>query len=153
MQESPHKYRHIRMTQKLSAEHEIKKDILLSLEAWDDNFDFYSLDLSDTQKIDDAYNSISPATAHLEDEIQNSTYEFRDSFSEETNIECEWSRHYESKSVAKRLSNGKWVGYTYWYGGGKHGEPSSIDWMEDSYFLDCKEEQKVMTVRTFSKQD
>lgn len=69
----------------------------------------------------------------------------------ETGIECEWSRHYESKSVASKAPNGKWVGWTYWYGGGKHGEPEAIDWMEDAYFLECVEEQKVLTVRTFAK--
>lgn len=69
----------------------------------------------------------------------------------ETGIECEWSRHYESKSVAAQAPNGQWVGWTYWYGGGKHGEPEAIDWMEDAYFLDCVEEQKVVTVRTFAK--
>lgn len=76
-------------------------------------------------------------------------YEFRDSYDEETDIKCDWSRHYESKSVAKKLDNGKWVGYTYWYGGGKHGEPEAIDWIDDAYFLEMKEEMRP--VRTFTK--
>lgn len=69
----------------------------------------------------------------------------------ETGLPCEWSRHYESKSVAAKMPDGSWVGWTYWYGGGKHGEPEAIDWMEDAYDLDCKEEEKVVTVRTFTK--
>jgi hypothetical protein len=69
----------------------------------------------------------------------------------ETNIPSDYSRHYESKSVAAKAPNGQWVGWTYWYGGGKHGCPEEIDWMEYAYFLDCVEEQKVVTVRTFSK--
>lgn len=69
----------------------------------------------------------------------------------ETDLPCEHSRHYESKSVAAKAPNGQWVGWTYWYGGGKHGEPEAIDWIEDAYFLDCVEEQKVVTVRTFTK--
>lgn len=68
-----------------------------------------------------------------------------------TNLPCDYSRHYESESVAAKAPNGQWVGWTYWYGGGKYGEPEAIDWMEHAYFLDCKEEQKVVTVRTFSK--
>lgn len=68
----------------------------------------------------------------------------------ETNIEPDYSRHYESKSVATQV-NGQWVGWTYWYGGGKHGEPEAIDWMDQAYFLDCVEEQKTVTIRTFSK--
>ena len=69
----------------------------------------------------------------------------------ETGIKCDWSRHYESKSVAARYIDGSWVGWTYWYGGGKHGEPEGIDWIPDAYDLSCVEEEKVVTVRTFTK--
>lgn len=69
----------------------------------------------------------------------------------ETDIPSEYSRHYENRSVAAQLPDGSWVGWTYWYGGGKHGEPESIDWMEYAYDLDCKEEEKFMIVRTFTK--
>ncbi|MNQ73417.1 hypothetical protein D3C85_881460 [compost metagenome] len=82
-----------------------------------------------------------------EDSVQDAKYEFRGG-EVETDIEAPYSRHYESNSVAACV-NGEWVGWTYWYGGGKHGEPSSIDWIEYAYKLDCKEEQKVVTVRTF----
>lgn len=66
----------------------------------------------------------------------------------ETNIEAPYSRYYESRSVAACV-DGEWVGWTYWYGGGKHGDPEAIDWVNYAYKLDCKEEQKVVTVRTF----
>lgn len=69
----------------------------------------------------------------------------------ETNLPREWSRHYESKAVAAEMPDGSWVGWTYWYGGGKHGEPEAIDWMNYAYALDCKEEEKVVVVRTFTK--
>jgi hypothetical protein len=77
-------------------------------------------------------------------------YEFREG-EVETGIPCEYSRHYESRSVAARMVDGSWVGWTYWYGGGKHGEPESIPWMSEAYELDVKEEEKLMIVRTFSK--
>lgn len=70
---------------------------------------------------------------------------------EETGLPCEWSRHYESKSVAAKMPDGSWVGWTYWYGGGKHGEPESIDWMDGAYNLECVEEEKMVTIRTFTK--
>lgn len=70
---------------------------------------------------------------------------------EETGLPCEWSRHYESKSVAAKAPNGLWIGWTYWYGGGKHGEPESIDWMNSAYFLNVTEEEKMVVVRTFTK--
>ena len=68
-----------------------------------------------------------------------------------TGLPCDWSRHYESESVAAKMPDGSWVGWTYWYGGGKHGEPEAIDWMDDAYELDCAEEEKVVIVRTFQK--
>lgn len=69
----------------------------------------------------------------------------------ETGLKCEWSRHYESKSVAAKAADGSWIGWTYWYGGGKHGEPEAVDWMDAAYDLDCVEEEKVVTVRTFTQ--
>jgi hypothetical protein len=71
----------------------------------------------------------------------------------ETDLPCPNSRHYESKSVAAKLSDGSWVGWTYWYGGGKHGEPEGIDWMDEAYELEVLEEEKVCTVRTFTKKE
>ncbi len=69
----------------------------------------------------------------------------------ETNLKCEFSRHYESKAVAMKMPDNSWVGWTYWYGGGKHAEPEAIDWMEDAYDVTCVEEQKMVTVKTFTK--
>jgi hypothetical protein len=69
----------------------------------------------------------------------------------ETNLPCPSSRHYESKSVAAQAPDGSWVGWTYWYGGGKHAEPEAIDWMDEAYDLTVTEEQKMVTVRTFTK--
>jgi len=69
----------------------------------------------------------------------------------ETGLDCPSSRHYECKAVAAKALDGSWVGWPYWYGGGKHGEPEAIDWMGDAYDLDCVEEQKMVTVQTFTK--
>lgn len=68
----------------------------------------------------------------------------------ETGLKCDYSRSYESKAVAMKMPDGSWVGWTYWYGGGKYGEPEAIEWMEDAYDVDCKEEEKMVIVRTFS---
>jgi hypothetical protein len=46
-----------------------------------------------------------------------------------------------------------WIGWTYFYGGGKYGEPESIDWMSEAYFLDVAEEEKMVVVRTFKKKE
>ena len=71
----------------------------------------------------------------------------------ETELKCEWSRNYESKAVAAKYLDGSYVGWTYWYGGGKHGEPEAIDWVDDAYDLICAEEEKLVVVRTFSLPD
>lgn len=69
----------------------------------------------------------------------------------ETDLKCEHSRHYESKAVAYKMPDGSWVGWTYWYGGGKHGEPEAIEWMSKAYDLNCREERQLIIKRTFSK--
>lgn len=70
---------------------------------------------------------------------------------EETGLPSKnYSRHYEVNEVAIQTPYG-WVGWSYWFGGGKHGEPEAIDWINEAYFLDCKEEEKMMVVRTFTR--
>lgn len=69
----------------------------------------------------------------------------------ETDIPCEASRNYESQSVAYQTPDGSWVGYTYWSGGGKFGQPESVKWMNQAYNLSCQEEEKLVIVRTFSR--
>ena len=102
--------------------------------------------------------AISPnLTAEEVDELWEEVDCLSDAISEmregeyETNVPADYSRHYESKSVAVKAPTGQWVGWTYWYGGGKHGDPAAIDWIEYAYLLDCKEEQKMVTVRDFTK--
>lgn len=83
-------------------------------------------------------------------ELQDARNEIRCS-GEETGIGAPYSRHYESDSVAAQMPDGSWVGWTYWYGGGKHGEPEAVDWMEDAYDLSCTEKQVTITKREFTK--
>ena len=91
----------------------------------------------------------------LYDEIEGEDYTLQDARSEvrcgvhETGLPAPHSRHYESKSVAAQTLDGSWVGWTYWYGGGKHGVPEAIDWMDEAYDLKVTEEEKMVVVRTF----
>lgn len=71
----------------------------------------------------------------------------------ETSLPCEWSRHYESDAVAMQMPDKSWIGWTYWHGGGKHGNPEEIDWIDDAYDVECTEEEKLVIVRTFSLKD
>ena len=68
-------------------------------------------------------------------------------------LDCDFSRNYETDAVAKQTLSGKWVGWTYYYGGGKHSNPSEITWKNYAYFLDCEEKEVTVIQRTFKKQD
>jgi len=67
-----------------------------------------------------------------------------------TDLPCDYSRHYEAYSVAAKAPDGTYVGWTYWYGGGKHSDPEAIDWMDEAYNVDYLEEEKLVLVRTFT---
>ncbi len=71
----------------------------------------------------------------------------------ETGLPCGRSRHYEAKSVAAQSMDGSWVGWTYFYGGGKHGEPSEMEWISDAYDLDIDFKTKTEVVCVFSKRE
>jgi hypothetical protein len=49
------------------------------------------------------------------------------------------------------MLDGSYVGWTYWYGGGKHGEPESVPWMEHAYEVEMREETRV--VKVFTKKE
>ena len=105
-----------------------------------------TLDLKmDGSYIDELYLSLED-----EDDLQDAKSEVRQG-EYETDISPDWSRNYESNSVAAKLPDGSWVGWTYWYGGGKHGEPEAMSWMEDAYELSCVEQEKLVIVRNFTK--
>lgn len=123
----------------MTPQHKIKHMILTIVAAWNDaqppQFDAASID--ETWEGGD------------DDQVQDARNEVRSS-GIETGLPCEWSRHYESEAVARQAADGSWVGWTHWHGGGKHGEPESIDWIAEAYDVACAEEEKMVTVRTFS---
>ena len=83
------------------------------------------------------------------DQVQDAEAEIRGS-GVATDLPCKFDRNYESQSVARQALDGSWVGWTYWTGGGKHGNPDEMPWMQYAYDLDCKEEEKLVIVRTFT---
>jgi len=87
---------------------------------------------------------------YVEDAISDAASEVREG-KVETDIPCDGSRYFESKSVAACF-DGRWIGWTYWYGGGKHAQPETVEWVCEAYFLDCVEEVQTVTVRKFTKQ-
>lgn len=121
----------------MSPEFKIKKTILLSADVLTD-----PTALTTDEEVKAAW-SAARDNPEFEDNIIDRKEDFR-SGQYKTEIEPDYSRHYESRSVASQMFDGSWVGWTYWYGGGKHGEPSAIDWMPDAYNVDFKEETVVV---------
>jgi hypothetical protein len=77
------------------------------------------------------------------DHMDDYEREFRGS-GVETDVPCGYLRYYEEKSVAAQMMDGSWVGWTYYYGGGKHAEPGSLDWIQTAYSVDFTEETRVV---------
>jgi len=128
----------------MTAEQAIKREILLTVFDWRNE----KPPVITVENVDSIYEGERKSD---KGDLQDARNQFRSS-GQETNLKCEeFSRHFECEQVAVQLSSGEWVSFTYWSGGGKHGEPSSVSFMEDAFFVDCKEEQKVVTVRTFFK--
>lgn len=67
----------------------------------------------------------------------------------ETGLPCPSSRSYDGNAVAMQMPDGSWVGWTYWSGGGKYGNPEELDWMDSAYDVDRQSEEKVVVVHTF----
>lgn len=59
------------------------------------------------------------------------------------------ARHYDSKSVAAMMPDGTWVGWIFWYGGGKFGDPDSINWIDGAYDVSCTEKPVTVIQRSF----
>lgn len=59
--------------------------------------------------------------------------------------------YYECYEVAAKMLDGSYVGWTYWYGGGKHAEPGAIDWIEYAYDVDFVEVEETRIVKKFSR--
>lgn len=134
----------------------IKRDILLIVQGLGASADackrelalIKSLDARITaETVDAQYDELVELDLHWDYEI-----EFRCG-QVETKLPCEYSRHYEAKSVARKMSDDTWIGWTYWYGGGKHGNPESVEWMEDAYELELTEIEKMVVVQEFKKRE
>ena len=89
-----------------------------------------------------------PHSGEYEDQENEEINELRCSYTMEAEGIAAWtySRHYDCKPVVMQLE-GKWVCWLYWYGGGKHGEPDGIEWIDDAIFV---EEGEPIVKKTFT---
>ena len=61
------------------------------------------------------------------------------------------SRHYEVDFVYALVFD-RVIGWDYWHGGGKHGEPSAMDWLSSAEFLAITATEMVPKY-TFKRED
>jgi hypothetical protein len=126
----------------MTAEQKLKWMILVLHTKWNKT----TLPEVTADNIDDLYD----ATDGDGYELQDARNEVRCSGAE-TGLRSPISRNYESDAVAAQAPDGTWVGWTYWYGGGKHSEPEAIDWIDEAYDVTVTEEPKTIIHRTFTK--
>ncbi len=129
----------------MDAVHALKKHIVQLACGCDDIKEIGVLETA--EQVDDAYFFLSQHHEDLLGEIESGVRPGNMA----TDIPNEYSRHYESRSVATQIADGRWIGWTYWYGGGKHGEPKTIDWISEAYFLECVETQELVTIRRWGR--
>jgi hypothetical protein len=105
----------------------------------DDQIEGYTWPKSvDASNIDAEWQKLND-TDYGSDWLSDAMSEFRSSGTESGLRSRGYSRHYECDEVAAQLADGRWVGWTYWHGGGKHGEPGAIGWIDCAYFLTATE--------------
>ena len=139
-------------TSDYTATQKLKHHVLLRALDWEDGIQALLLDWGKNptpQVLEEVYDR---AINDYPDTMQDARSECREG-SEETGLPVKADyrllRHYDATAVAACMADGSWVGWLYWHGGGKHGEPEAIDWIEDAYPLDVTEEERVVVVRTF----
>lgn len=126
----------------MTPEQKIKHAIILKQFEWDDKSPKEPIT---AENIDEMFDELNEDWS-----LQDATSEMRCGGTP-TGLPAPGSRHYESTAVAAKMPDGSWVGWTYWYGGGKHGEPEAIDWMDEAYDVTVVEEEKLTIVRTFTR--
>lgn len=67
-------------------------------------------------------------------------------------IDCPTSRNYEVDAHVGKLPDGSYVGWWFYYGGGKHSDAqNAIDWEAQAFDVNHKAEVITTTKHTFTK--
>lgn len=87
-----------------------------------------------------------------EDYIRDIVSDFRES-GEEIDNKVEQDRYYCYQDVAKKITGSEdlYLGWTYYFGGGKHAQPDQVEWMEDCYLLTCREVEETRIIKIYEK--
>jgi hypothetical protein len=121
----------------------IKKAILTEILEWAKDFEIKTIPET-PEDIDKAWDIM------RESDIGQDICEEWRQLGIDTDLPAPFNRNYEIDIVARKIEN-HWISWPYEYGGSKHQSFSPYDWVEDAEFVDCKEEEKLVVARTFSK--
>lgn len=140
----------------LTAEHRIKRELILQVQAGctgpEDGALFNGAPVMETaDQIDEAWGKLAEE-GFYSDWFHDAMSDFRDG-EFKTGLPSQSSRHYEAEEVGAALQDGTFVGWTFWYGGGKHSNPDEIDWMSEAYDLEVSQKEKMVVVKTFTRID
>ena len=124
----------------MTPEQRIKREILTR--ASEAHWEPFTLPELTAKNIDDAYDVLMDECGST---VQDEEMEFRGG-GVITDIQPKLNYHFPSESHAIKLQDGGWVGWTFYYGGGRHDDPEAVDWMEYAYEVDMTEETKVVQV-------
>lgn len=96
--------------------------------------------------------------AHYQNEYENDGGQFQDARNETREgteapeiTDTPPSRHYEIDANVGKLPDGTFVGWWYWHGGGKTGEPEAYDWVGNAFAVTHISEVITTTKYTFTK--
>lgn len=67
----------------------------------------------------------------------------------ETDLIPPWDLYYSATIRADQTEDGTWIAWPFWFGGGKHGCPEAIPWIEDAFEVESWEEPRI--VRLFKE--
>jgi hypothetical protein len=137
---------------KLTPQDYIHKSIIEEVLGWGDVTLNCELTLENASEIYNNPEEYFVGTDYPSDAIYEAYQDYRSSGEECNILPKSYSRHYEVGYVVKEI-DGKWVGWNYWYGGGKHAEPEDIDWIGNAEFVKVQSEEVVTVVkRTFMRE-
>ncbi len=123
----------------ITSANKIKKTIMLGIDG------LYDKKMDTNEQIEQIWTD--PTNLNI---LAEAAEEFRGS-GLDTKLSCADSNNYDSRAVAAEMFDGTWVGWTFWFGGGKHGEPSMIPWLEHAYPVTFTEQKQTIVVRKFRK--
>ncbi|CCH57766.1 hypothetical protein A323_gp58 [Acinetobacter phage AP22] len=127
----------------MTAQQLIRKAILLKAVDFENIEPFsQSLDGAGIDKLYESYNEY--------DELNDPKNEIRYGQVDANLSAITWSRSYEIDVRAMKI-DGVWVAWDFYYGGGKHGEPESFDWISNARIVNCEEIQVMTTQYDFSE--